>query len=233
MVDLVNLHHVHDIQLWLSDRDHVYIGRKTKFLRGSKWGNPYIISKNLYRKQAVQRYNTYLSNNQELLQSLPELRGKTLGCWCVPRLCHGHIIKQRLVDSPTSNSVPSMASFQCETCGKQFPNTVDLQFHQISCGNMRVVRKSGRKRSQTTRYAEYTQKLLVGDSEDEEQGEGKEVTSKGKDMERAVETKEGKEGKGKLEECEEGKSVKDPEVQVLVNRDKARRTIERKQKTLG
>ena len=32
-------------------------------------------------------------------------------------------------------------------------------------------------------------------------------------MERAVETKEGKEGKGKLEECEEGKSVKDPEVQ--------------------
>lgn len=30
--------------------------------------------------------------NEELLQQLPELKGKTLGCWCKPGKCHGDIL---------------------------------------------------------------------------------------------------------------------------------------------
>lgn len=73
----------------------VYIGR------GSIWGNPYTHIKNRVtlashivktRKEAVYFYKTYLLNNEELLNQLPSLIGKRLGCYCAPKLCHGHMI---------------------------------------------------------------------------------------------------------------------------------------------
>ena len=30
--------------------------------------------------------------NKELMNSLKELKGKVLGCWCCPELCHGNIL---------------------------------------------------------------------------------------------------------------------------------------------
>jgi hypothetical protein len=77
----------------------VYIGR------GSKWGNPFthITNKKTLaehivatRKEAIDNYRTYLLNNPELLNSLEELRGKTLGCFCKPKSCHGDIILELL-----------------------------------------------------------------------------------------------------------------------------------------
>ena len=233
MVDVVNLHHVKNIQLWLTHPNHVYIGRETRTVQGSKWGNPFVISRKLRRKQAVQKYNIYICKNQELLQSLRELQGKTLGCWCVPRLCHGHILK-RLVGFITTNKVCShnhkaMATFECTTCGEQFPNTVDLQLHRINCGSVGVVRKSERKRSQTTKYAAYTRKLLDRESEGEEHDERKEATSKGEDMRRTVATKQGKEGKYVLEESEKGEL----ETEVEGKGDDAREVLkENEEKTI-
>jgi hypothetical protein len=33
------------------------------------------------------------NNNPDLLKALSELRGKTLGCWCVPdHECHGQVL---------------------------------------------------------------------------------------------------------------------------------------------
>lgn len=77
----------------------VYIGR------GSKWGNPFthITNKKTLaehvvasRKEAIDNYRDYLLNNTELLNSLEELRGKTLGCFCKPKSCHGDIILELL-----------------------------------------------------------------------------------------------------------------------------------------
>lgn len=71
----------------------VYVGR------GSKWGNPYshregtkaefVVSS---RKEAIEKYEQYLLNNQELMDSIGELKGKVLGCWCSPKSCHGEIL---------------------------------------------------------------------------------------------------------------------------------------------
>lgn len=64
----------------------IYIGR------GSKWGNPFCIGKDGDRTLVIKKYQEYLKNNPNLLKCLPELRGKTLGCWCSPQACHGDIL---------------------------------------------------------------------------------------------------------------------------------------------
>ena len=75
----------------------VYIGR------GSRWGNPFthidnkptkatqIVSS---REEAVQKYREWIleGDGQWLLEHLAELEGKTLGCWCAPKLCHGSVL---------------------------------------------------------------------------------------------------------------------------------------------
>lgn len=72
----------------------VYIGRP------SKWGNIYSSKSSKYakyltknRKESIEKYREYILNNQELLNSLDELRGKTIACWCDEnQSCHGDIL---------------------------------------------------------------------------------------------------------------------------------------------
>jgi len=64
----------------------VYVGRP------SKWGNPYTIGRDGSRAEVIEKYHHYLLSNQELLDALPELRGKVLGCWCAPKPCHADIL---------------------------------------------------------------------------------------------------------------------------------------------
>ena len=61
----------------------VYIGRP------SKWGNPFVIGRDGTRDDVIARYEAWLLEQPELVAALPELAGKTLGCWCAPRACHG------------------------------------------------------------------------------------------------------------------------------------------------
>jgi hypothetical protein len=71
----------------------VYVGR------GSRWGNPYSHKEGTLaehvvgsRTEAIQKFEEYLLSREELMGSLEELRGKTLGCWCKPKSCHGDIL---------------------------------------------------------------------------------------------------------------------------------------------
>ena len=71
----------------------VYIGRP------SKWGNPYSHKEGTLaefkvanRAEALEKYEKYLLENETLFNSLIELQGKTLGCWCKPNKCHGDIL---------------------------------------------------------------------------------------------------------------------------------------------
>lgn len=73
----------------------IYIGR------GSKWGNPYSHKKETSakfivktREEAIKKYEKYLLSNKKLFNSLHELKGKRLGCWCKPKSCHGDILKK-------------------------------------------------------------------------------------------------------------------------------------------
>ncbi len=64
----------------------VYIGRP------SKWGNPFRIKKESDRKASIEKYRKWIMKQPKLLAQLRELKGKTLGCWCKPKLCHGDIL---------------------------------------------------------------------------------------------------------------------------------------------
>ena len=71
----------------------IYIGRP------SKWGNPFSHKEGTLaefktdsRKEAVEKFEQYLINNKDLMKDLPSLKGKVLGCWCKPQLCHGDIL---------------------------------------------------------------------------------------------------------------------------------------------
>ena len=44
------------------------------------------------RKEILVVYDNYVRKNPELLKELVKLEGKILGCWCSPKLCHGHAI---------------------------------------------------------------------------------------------------------------------------------------------
>ena len=67
-------------------RYDVYIGRPTK------WGNPFKIGSDGTRNEVIGKYAAWLTQQPELLAALPELRGKTLGCWCAPEACHGDVL---------------------------------------------------------------------------------------------------------------------------------------------
>lgn len=72
----------------------VYIGRG----RGSRWGNPFVIGRGGDRAEVIEKYERWLLTQPELLVALPQLRGRTLGCWCAPRPCHGDVLA-RLADA--------------------------------------------------------------------------------------------------------------------------------------
>lgn len=79
----------------------VYIGR------GSKWGNPFSHKEGTLaehvvgsREEAIAKYEEYLLSNQELVDALPELKGKILGCWCKPKSCHGDVLLKLANPSP-------------------------------------------------------------------------------------------------------------------------------------
>lgn len=73
----------------------IYIGR------GSKWGNPYTTIKDRVTlaseivdtsEEALLNYKEYIISTPELYDSLCELDGKILGCFCKPKPCHGDIL---------------------------------------------------------------------------------------------------------------------------------------------
>ena len=76
----------------------VYIGRSMYRggwqLPGSKWANPYVIGRDGTREEVIARFREYILENPELRAELPELRGKVLGCWCVPLPCHGEVLAE-------------------------------------------------------------------------------------------------------------------------------------------
>lgn len=72
----------------------VYIGRRNSRygLAESKWRNPFKIGKDGTRAEVIELYEKYVLNKPELRESLGELKGKVLGCWCAPEACHGDVL---------------------------------------------------------------------------------------------------------------------------------------------
>jgi hypothetical protein len=85
----------------------IYIGREVHRngynFEASKWKNPYIERKDGTRDEVIEKYRQYIKTRSDLLASLPELKGKRLGCWCKPEPCHGDVLIELLEES-TSQS---------------------------------------------------------------------------------------------------------------------------------
>ncbi len=87
---------VQDCDIHAHEVSREYIGSECKMggwdLPQSKWHNPFSIKKYGSAEIAVEMFRKYIESNQQLIDSLHELRGKTLGCWCTPKPCHGDIL---------------------------------------------------------------------------------------------------------------------------------------------
>jgi hypothetical protein len=66
----------------------VYIGRPYF------WGNPYRVGVDGTREEVISKYREWLLSRPDLLARLPELKGKILGCWCKPQVCHGDVLAE-------------------------------------------------------------------------------------------------------------------------------------------
>ena len=64
----------------------IYIGMP------SKWGNPFKVGKDGTRQEVIEKYRAYIMTRKDLLESLHELEGKRLGCFCAPMACHGDVL---------------------------------------------------------------------------------------------------------------------------------------------
>ena len=97
--NIINLYTVKDPQSWVKGENNLYIGRQTKDLAGSKWGNPYKLPR-YGLKTALLLYEKHIKCNEELLNASHELKGKNHGCWCSPQLCHGEVLHCLAGDVP-------------------------------------------------------------------------------------------------------------------------------------
>ena len=101
----------------------VYIGRGRcpKTGQFSKWGNwPFshkesslAATKVDSRAAAIYAYYHWLLTKPELLTAIPlELKDKTLGCWCVPSDCHGHVLAAMADGTPLPDFIVDWEKYQ-------------------------------------------------------------------------------------------------------------------------
>ena len=82
--------------------EFTYIGRRQwcgkELFEASVWANYYSVGR-YGREEALRRYEETIRNTPELWERLPELKGKTLACWCAPKLCHGDVLLRLIEES--------------------------------------------------------------------------------------------------------------------------------------
>lgn len=70
----------------------VYVGR------GTKWGNPFRIGIDGTRDEVIAKHAEWILTQRHLIADLWELYGKTLGCHCAPKPCHGCTLARLAVE---------------------------------------------------------------------------------------------------------------------------------------
>ena len=89
----LNKNNYNNLLHWLEDPNHIYIGRNMNFYvegaNASKWQNPFTVKK-YGLDDCLKLYEEYVRTN--LYNDLDELKGKIMGCWCIPNKCHGDIL---------------------------------------------------------------------------------------------------------------------------------------------
>lgn len=79
--------------------DAIYIGR------GSKWGNPFRVNIDGSRTEVILKYEKWLKEHPELIDSIDELRDHPLVCFCKPKACHGDVLMKILTMTPEQRNL--------------------------------------------------------------------------------------------------------------------------------
>lgn len=93
-----------NLKAWMSDENNVYIGRggvvfidKQRFPpQSSIFANPFKVGRDGTREDVIQKYRQHITQRLKydtgLKEELFKLKGKKLGCWCYPEMCHGNVL---------------------------------------------------------------------------------------------------------------------------------------------
>jgi len=133
-----------NLKEWMEDENNVYIGRSgIVFIDGkrfpkkaSMWANPFIVENNR-NETVLSPYEKYIRNkieNEYGVEELLKLKGKTLGCWCKPKSCHGDIlirlIKEYSSDYQEESECPccdeNQIETRCEYCEEKICNDCSI-----------------------------------------------------------------------------------------------------------
>lgn len=100
----------------------IYIGRANirKKLISSPFANPFRLSSELANERTkivfdyFYHFYSKMKNEPCFLEKVLALRGKTLGCWCKPYICHGDIIVNFLqaTEGKTIEDVRELVDFR-------------------------------------------------------------------------------------------------------------------------
>ncbi len=71
-------------------KDAIYVGRP------SMWGNPFEMKKESDRDMVVLKFRNWLRTKgpkqDAINNSIKDLAGKDLVCWCAPKACHADVL---------------------------------------------------------------------------------------------------------------------------------------------
>lgn len=112
-----------NLKHWMEDENNIYIGRSgIVFIDGKRfpkkpsiWANPFKVENNR-NETVLSPYEKYIRNkieNEYGVEKLLKLKGKTLGCWCKPKSCHGDILI-KLINEYSNDISYSTDSEYCE-----------------------------------------------------------------------------------------------------------------------
>ncbi len=102
----------YNLKTWMSDDNNLYVGRRGRIFitdhgtlsigkekaifhyKESKWANPFKVGKNHYTLvDSLILYEKYVRESTNLRNDWSELKGLTLGCFCLPNSgCHAKVL---------------------------------------------------------------------------------------------------------------------------------------------
>jgi hypothetical protein len=106
-----------NLREWMQDGQNLYVGRQGRIglkeddgkvimfaYRGSKWGNPFVVTEKVPVEEALRLYEIHLTKSG-LIKHLDELQGLNLGCFCNGKaLCHAKVLA-RLLKNKNENKL--------------------------------------------------------------------------------------------------------------------------------
>ncbi|MDO8610081.1 MAG: DUF4326 domain-containing protein [bacterium] len=141
----------------------IYCGRKHKWnnLPESKWSNKFIINKDGNRNEVIEKYRLWINSQPDLLESLPELKSKILGCWCIPEKCHCEILVELTESKYIKNWFSNMLPFEHPLIYQNIEYKTSENFYQA----MKVSKIDLKLRSEIALMSPYDAKTSIRDKE--------------------------------------------------------------------